>query len=76
MAAVTSLKLLWLPGRPFYKLRVFTGPNTHTRQFRGELELPANEAEQLHLVIAAGELALELDVVNETGWIDPAELRT
>jgi len=66
-----TIKLLWLPSRELYSLRVFAGPDPRDRPFVGELRLSPAAAVVLRSLIVAGDAAGGELVVSEAGWIEP-----
>lgn len=70
-----SLKLLWLPGTPLYRLRAFAGQNTQRRGFAGELALDPDDARELNALLEAGGDELPLIGVEVVGWVEPDTLR-
>lgn len=66
-----TIKLLWLPGVDTYGLRVFAGPDSADRLFRGELRLPPEYAVAFRSLLLAGDATLGREVLSEAGWEDP-----
>jgi hypothetical protein len=66
-----TIKLLWLPSKDVYGLRVFVGDKTEKRPFIGELRLPPAYAAQFRAVLLAGESTLDERLFSEAGWEQP-----
>jgi hypothetical protein len=66
-----TVKLLWLPGSPLYKLRVFIGPDTQRRVFAGEIHFTPEQAAWFRLfVLQDADSPVTADVF-EVGWREP-----
>jgi hypothetical protein len=69
--ADVTIKLLWLPGRQTYGLRVFAGDTTDMRPFAGELRLTPPFASTFRRLLLAGEATLGEPLLSEVGWVEP-----